>query len=189
MCSQRQCHGSSPKLVGRKMSASRVPVQRSHAEPPGRECIQVQPSPPNHRGSKNAVRPSDWSSTSLSHGAEQAYPVVDGVGAGLARSSIQRRVGDMPGSQREEKEERDKSEQYPEKHVQRAASRRRQNNGDRFHGFCAPALGSAQESAASEPKERTKSPRAASIIRARVGHSGQKTGWGNLGVDPPGREV
>ena len=49
------------------MSASRVPVQRSHAEPPGRECIQVQPSPPNHRGRKNAVRPSDWSSTSLSH--------------------------------------------------------------------------------------------------------------------------
>jgi hypothetical protein len=42
----------------------------------------------------------------------------------------------------------------------------------------------AQESAAGEPKERRKSPRAAFIIGGRAGDSGGKRAGGNLGVDP-----
>jgi len=44
----------------------------------------------------------------------------------------------------------------------------------------APALGVAQESAASEPNERTNSPRAILIIRGREGDSGQKGLGGTL---------
>ncbi len=45
--------------------ASRVPIQRSTGEPPGRECIQVQPIPASHRGRKKAVKPSVCSKRSL----------------------------------------------------------------------------------------------------------------------------
>src|ERR1700677_3511836 len=62
---QRQCQGSMRKTAGRKMRASRVPVQRSQGDPLGRECIQVQPSPPSQRGRKKAVMPRDWRSKSL----------------------------------------------------------------------------------------------------------------------------
>jgi len=44
-----------------------VPVQRSQGEPLGGECIHVQPRPPSQIGMKNAVRPRDWRSTSLTH--------------------------------------------------------------------------------------------------------------------------
>ena len=65
MCNQRQCHGKSPNTAGRKARASTVPTQRKMGEPPGRECIHVQPRPPIHNGSRNAVRPSDCSKRSL----------------------------------------------------------------------------------------------------------------------------
>src|ERR1700677_494853 len=48
-----------------KMSASRVPVQRSQGEPPGRECIQVHPRPPIQTGMKKAVMPMHWMMRSL----------------------------------------------------------------------------------------------------------------------------
>ena len=65
--SQRQCHGSSPNTAGINTSARNVPVQRSHAEPLGRECIQIHPRPPSQRGRRNAVSPILCSSRSLSH--------------------------------------------------------------------------------------------------------------------------
>jgi hypothetical protein len=61
---QSKRQGNSPRTAGKNTSARIVPIQRSHAEPPGRERIQVQPSPPSHRGRKKAVRPSDCTITS-----------------------------------------------------------------------------------------------------------------------------
>src|SRR5271157_5580820 len=63
--SQSQCQGRRPKTAGMKRMARRVPIQRSTGEPLGRECIQVQPIPPSHRGSKKAVKPRDCSKRSL----------------------------------------------------------------------------------------------------------------------------
>src|SRR5208283_1359348 len=63
-CNQRQCHGKRPKTAGKKASASSAPTQRRIGEPPGRERIHVQPTPPSHTGSRKAVSPSDCSSRS-----------------------------------------------------------------------------------------------------------------------------
>src|SRR5271166_2649707 len=63
--SHSQRHGSRPRTAGRNTSASTVPIQRNHAEPPERERIHVQPSPPSHNGRKNAVIPRTCSRRSL----------------------------------------------------------------------------------------------------------------------------
>ena len=96
------------------------------------------------------------------------------------RCGVQRRIGSVPGGEREKKEERDKQQHDTEKHIQGTASRGGQNDATRLHGVDAPALGVAPESAASEPKKRTKSPRAVSIIRGGEGKSGQKGEGGTL---------
>ncbi len=65
MCSHRQCQGMRPNTAGTNASASNVPIQRNRAEPLGRERIQVQPTPPSHKGSRKAVSPSVCNMRSL----------------------------------------------------------------------------------------------------------------------------
>ena len=138
-CSQCQCHGISPKTAGTQNSASSVPVQRSHGDPPGRECNQVQPSPPSHSGMKNAVSPRDAAARPRP-GAKKANPVVHRVRQRRVGRRVQRGVRSVPCGEGKEDQQRNKQQQHPEKHVQRAISRGRKNNRNWFHGLDAPAL-------------------------------------------------
>ncbi len=184
-CSQSQCHGSSPNTAGRNRSASNVPVQRSHAEPLGRECIHVQPRPPSQSGRRNAVRPMLCSSRSLSHAPksptqlpiarEPASPV-----AVFSDGSVACQVA----------MERKRSRETSSSSTPRNTFRGRLRVGERtietgFMAFALPLGGLLRSLPRTEPKERPKSPRATFIVGVRKADSGSKGTGGIRLCTPP----
>jgi len=73
-------------------------------------------------------------------GAEEAYPVVDGVGTGDFSSGgrVEGRVSGVPGGQRQKHKQRNKQQHKPQKQVQVTASRWRKNNANGLHGGAFP---------------------------------------------------
>ena len=109
--------------------------------------------------------------------------------ANLARRSIQRWVGCVPGGDRKQKQQRDQQQQQPEKHIQRAVSRGRKDNRNWLHGFCAPAQ-CRPEFCREQAKGAGQESQSSFYYPCGGSRSRRKTPGGNLGVDPlPGRSL
>ncbi len=94
------------------------------------------------------------------------------------RGRVQRGVRGVVGCQSEEKKKRDQNQHHPQKHVQGAAARRRQNNADGLHdkgGFAHRLSAKAllAELYRQNTEEQANHPRATSIIGVWRGGPGQ----------------
>ena len=117
-------------------------------------------------------------------GAKQAHPVVNHcVGQTCVGRGIQGRIGRVPGGDREQKQQCGEHQQQPEKHIQWAASRGRQDNGNGFHGLDAPALRNS-DLCRQRANRAEVGFRSISYYRGVGGGFRAKTRWGNHGVDP-----
>ena len=79
MCIQRQCQGVRPKTAGRKVRASSVPIQRSSAEPLGRERIQESADAAQPQGQQEGGEAKGLEQEIAEIGTEEANPVVHGI--------------------------------------------------------------------------------------------------------------
>ena len=181
MCSQRQCQGSSPKTAGRKTSARMVPIQRRIGEPPGRDRIQVQPTPPSHSGKQESRQAERLQQNVAEVGAKKADPVV---GARQNRVAVFSEGSEAWYVARARKRRSETSSRT----IPRNMFTGRLRVGDRTMrmGFMIRALPSPVLPGKFYRQARKQAirPRATSIIGVRRRKSGHKGGRGNLGHQP-----